>query len=99
MRRKDSLVRKVWHDNCFSVTGLSRSFLSCLFVANNGVDALLFTYQTFSMINLIISNRTLDFKPRCYSIELSFIFFDMNSGLKVIKIGNDCVTSQFAQVL
>ena len=60
--------------NCFSVTGLSRSFPSCLFFENNGVDALLFTNQTFSLINLIISNRTLDFKPRCYSIELSFTF-------------------------
>jgi len=28
-----------------------------------------------------------------------FYFFDKISGLKVIKIGNDCVTLHFAQIL
>mgnify|MGYP007133283830 CR=1 FL=1 len=30
------------------------------------------------------------------SFLLSFTMFDMISGLKVIKIGNDCITLQFA---
>ena len=44
----------------------------------------------------IISKRTLDFKPGFYFIELCPLFFDMISGLKVIKKGNECITLHFA---